>query len=60
MAAVPGPLFRDPVYDGAADPTVVWNTHEGSWWMLYTSRRATVECEGYAWVQGTDIGIICT
>jgi hypothetical protein len=19
------PLFRDPVYDGAADPTVIWN-----------------------------------
>ena len=25
--------------------------------MLYTNRRATVECEGYAWVHGTDIGI---
>ena len=22
------PLFRDPVYDGAADPTVIWNRNE--------------------------------
>ena len=21
----PKPLFRDPVYDGAADPVVIWN-----------------------------------
>lgn len=28
------PLYRDPVYDGVADPVVVWNRDEGSWWML--------------------------
>jgi len=22
------PLFRDPIYDGAADPTVIWNRTE--------------------------------
>ncbi len=26
--AAPAPLFRDPVYDGAADPTVIWNHQE--------------------------------
>lgn len=30
----PAPLFRDPVTDGAADPVIVWNREEKSWWML--------------------------
>jgi len=51
------PLFRDPIYDGAADPTIIWNHEEGSWWILYTNRRANVPCEGVSWVHGTDIGI---
>jgi hypothetical protein len=56
-SSVPAPLFRDPVYDGAADPVLIWNIRERSWWMMYTARRATVECNGYAWVHGTDIGV---
>ena len=36
----PAPLYRCPVYDGAADPTVIYNHNEKSWWMLYTQRRA--------------------
>ena len=28
------PLFRDPLYDGAADPTMVWNLAEGRWWQI--------------------------
>ncbi len=51
------PLFRDPIYDGAADPTIIWNRQEKSWWILYTSRRANVDCQGFAWVHGSDIGI---
>jgi hypothetical protein len=54
---IPSPLFRDPVYDGAADPTVIWNREEKTWWMLYTNRRANVEGQGVAWAHGTDIGI---
>ena len=34
------PLFRDPVFDGAADPVVVWNAAVQRWWMFYTNRRA--------------------
>ena len=34
----PAPLYRDPVYDGVADPVVVWNKEDRSWWMLYTQR----------------------
>lgn len=28
----PAPLYRDPVYDGVADPVVVWNKEDRSWW----------------------------
>lgn len=34
------PLFRDPVFDGAADPVLIYNREEKCWWMLYTNRRA--------------------
>jgi sucrose-6-phosphate hydrolase SacC (GH32 family) len=52
------PLFRDPVYDGAADPVVIWNRAEKKWFMLYTNRRAkdTIS-DGVKWVHGTRIGI---
>lgn len=54
----PKPLFRDPVFDGAADPVVVWNPHARAWWMFYTNRRANVPgLSGVAWVHGTPIGI---
>ena len=52
------PLFRDPVYDGAADPTVIWNKGEKKWFMFYTNRRAKdTTIGGVAWVHGTRIGI---
>jgi hypothetical protein len=57
-AGAPKPLFRDPVYDGAADPIVIWNRQAGRWWMFYTNRRANVSgLSGVAWVHGTPIGI---
>lgn len=51
------PLFRDPVFDGAADPAVIWNREEQEWWMFYTNRRAWSPNIGVAYVHGTDIGI---
>jgi hypothetical protein len=54
----PKPLFRDPVYDGAADPVVIWNQKERKWFMFYTNRRANIEgLDGVTWVHGTRIGI---
>jgi hypothetical protein len=53
----PAPLFRDPITDGAADPVIVWNREEKSWWMLYTQRRANVESADVAYCYGTPIGI---
>jgi len=54
----PKPLYRDTVYDGAADPTLIWNPMVKRWWMYYTDRRANVPgLTGVAWVHGTPIGI---
>jgi hypothetical protein len=54
----PKPLYRDPVFDGAADTVVVWNPSAQRWWMFYTNRRATAaDLSGVAWVHGTRIGI---
>ncbi len=54
----PKPLYRDPKFDGAADPVVVWNPGERSWLMFYTNRRANVPgLSGVAWVHGTPIGL---
>ena len=52
------PLFRDPVYDGAADPTLCYNRQEHKWFMFYTNRRATLpDAKGVSWVHGTRIGM---
>jgi len=52
------PLYHDPVFDGAADPTVIWNRKEKKWFMFYTNRRATAPGQtGVTWVHGTRIGI---
>jgi hypothetical protein len=57
MTTARAPLFRDPIHDGAADPTIIWNREEQSWWILYTNRRANVDGRGVGWVHGTEIGI---
>ena len=50
--------YEDPVYDGAADPTLVYNRQTKEWWLFYTQRRASVDYEpGTSWVYGSDIGI---
>jgi hypothetical protein len=54
----PKPLFRDPVFDGAADPTIVYDRAEKKWLMFYTNRRANVPgLTAVTWVHGTPIGI---
>ncbi|WP_030732294.1 glycosyl hydrolase [Streptomyces sp. NRRL F-2890] len=50
-------LFRDPVHDGATDPTLIRHRDTGAWWMFYTARRAGHDGAGVEWVHGTDIGI---
>ena len=55
----PAPLYRDPVFDGAADPSLIWNDRERAWWIFYTNRRANAADaqDGVRWCHGTDIGI---
>jgi len=52
------PLYRDPVFDGAADPVVIYSGSYGRWYMFYTNRRAKAEgTTGVEWVHGTRIGM---
>jgi len=54
----PKPVFSDPVYDGAADPTIIYNKKDKQYWMFYTNRRANDKnAVGVTWVHGTRIGI---
>ncbi|MCX8475050.1 MAG: glycoside hydrolase family 43 [Sphingomonas sp.] len=56
----PVPLFRDPVHDGAADPSIVYDPERREWVMFYTNRRADlklVDPKDVSWVHGTAIGI---
>ena len=53
----PAPLFRDPIYDGAADPVMVYNKEKKEWWMFYSQRRANVQSANVAFCYGTSIGI---
>jgi hypothetical protein len=57
MPFAPSPLFRCPVFDGAADPTVINRRGTAEWWMFYTARRATLATGGVEWITGTRIGI---
>ncbi|WP_234906060.1 family 43 glycosylhydrolase [Affinirhizobium pseudoryzae] len=50
------PIYRDPVQDGAADPTVIRNVETGAWWLFYTNRQPAAE-GGKRWIHGSPIGI---
>lgn len=56
----PKPLYRDPVFDGAADVSIVFDRSSKLWKMFYTNRRATLKLpdpNDVAWVHGTAIGV---
>lgn len=56
----PVPLLRDPVHDGAADASTVYNQARGEWVMFYTNRRADLKFadpKDVSWVHGTAIGV---
>lgn len=59
----PRPLYRDPVLDGAADVSLVFNRGLKRWEMFYTNRRANLRLDDpkdVSWVHGTPIGIAAT
>lgn len=53
----PAPLYRDPIYDGATDPTIIYNRQEECYWMLYTQRRSSAINIGVSHIHGTLIGV---
>lgn len=56
----PKPLYRDPVHDGAADASIVYDDVHKFWRMFYTNRRADMKLsdpKDVSWVHGTAIGI---
>lgn len=57
ITAVATPLFRDPIYDGASDPVVIWNQEEHCFFMFYTQRRATSVQVGFSSIHGSKIGV---
>jgi hypothetical protein len=60
QAAAPKPLYRDPVTDGAADVSIVFDKAHREWVMFYTNRRATMKSpdpKDVAWVHATPIGM---
>ena len=58
IAEAPAPLFIDPLWNGSADPTIIWNHIEKEWWIYYTQRRATLDStQGVEWAHGSAIGI---
>jgi sucrose-6-phosphate hydrolase SacC (GH32 family) len=54
---MPAPLYRDPIHDGAADPTLIYQRERGEWWMVYTNRRADAVGPRQSWFHGTDLGV---
>lgn len=56
----PKPLYRDPVHDGAADASIMYDKANKTWRMFYTNRRADLKLpdpKDVAWVHGTAIGV---
>lgn len=53
------PLLRDPIHDGAADASTVYDPATAQWRMFYTNRRANLalaDPDDVSWVHGTHIG----
>ena len=54
---IPAPLFRDPIYDGPADPMIIRKASDGKFYMFYTQRRASQQVCDVSYCYGTSIGV---
>ena len=54
---IPAPLYKDPIYNGAADPMVIRKESDGRFYMFYTQRRANQQVEGVSYCYGCAIGV---
>ena len=52
---VPAPLYKDPIFDGAADPMVIRKDENGKYDMVYTQRRAMQQVEGVSYCYGSAV-----
>lgn len=51
------PLFMDPIFNGAADPVIIWNHLESEWWIIYTQRRSNGPGPGASNIHGSELGV---
>ncbi|NMA66918.1 MAG: glycosyl hydrolase [Clostridiaceae bacterium] len=51
------PLFNDPIFNGAADPTIFWNHEEKQWWIVYTQRMHSAPGPGTTPIHGSKLGV---
>ena len=54
---IPAPLYRDPIYDGAAEPMIIRKVSDGKYYLFYTLRRANQQVTGVSFAYGTQIGV---
>ncbi|MBR4959934.1 MAG: glycosyl hydrolase [Clostridia bacterium] len=54
---VPSPLYKDPIFNGAADPMIIRKESDGLYYMFYTQRRANQQVENVSFAYGTAIGV---
>ncbi|MBP3940497.1 MAG: glycosyl hydrolase, partial [Christensenellaceae bacterium] len=57
MRKAQAPLFMDPIFNGAADPTIIWNRQEKEWWIIYTQRRSSGPGPGVTNIRGSELGV---
>ena len=55
---IPAPLYRDPIFDGPADPMIIRKASDGKFYMFYTQRRANQQVVGVSFAYGTAIGAV--
>ncbi len=54
---IPSPLYKDPIYNGAADPMIIRKESNGNYYMFYTQRRSNQNVENVSFAYGTAIGV---
>lgn len=54
---IPAPLYKDPIFNGPADPMIIRKESDGLFYLFYTQRRSTQQVEGVSYCYGTAIGV---
>ena len=54
---IPAPLYKDPIFNGPADPMVIRKESDGKYYMFYTQRRANQQVENVSYCYGCAVGV---